>query len=128
MSAGPAAGRGGQRHGQSHRPVAGRSQSGRPGGSKRSPGHQRAASPPPLRHFGAAAPGQRWGSLQNWIQQEFEALDEILRGLAAVGELTPRTNDLVVSFGERLSSRLVAEVFARSGYSCGARRCTHRAL
>jgi aspartate kinase len=56
-------------------------------------------------------PGHRQGPFQNWIQQEFESIDEILRGLSAVGELTPRTNDLVVSFGERLSSRLVAEAF-----------------
>ena len=53
--------------------------------------------------------------LQNWIQQEFESIDEILRGLSAVGELTPRTNDMVVSFGERLSSRLVAEAFREPG-------------
>src|SRR6202042_510616 len=36
-------------------------------------------------------PEQRRGPLQSWIQHEFEALDEILRGLAAVGELTART-------------------------------------
>jgi len=55
------------------------------------------------------------GEMQNWIQKEFESLDEILRGLSAVGELTPRTNDMVVSFGERLSSRLVAEAFCDQG-------------
>ena len=65
-------------------------------------------------------PEERKARLQNWIQQEFEAIDEILRGLSAVGELTPRTNDLVVSFGERLSSRLVAEAFRDQGF----RRCT----
>ena len=43
-----------------------------------------------------------------------------LRGIAAVGELTPRTNDLVVSFGERLSSRMIAEAFDASRV---ARRC-----
>ena len=46
---------------------------------------------------------------------EFDALDDLLRGIAAVGELTPRTNDLVVSFGERLSSRMVAAAFAQRG-------------
>jgi aspartate kinase len=69
---------------------------------------------------------QRRSPLQTWIQQEFESLDEILRGLSAVGELTARTNDLVVSFGERISSRLVAEVFAEQGMSAGhidARTC-----
>src|SRR5882672_4565806 len=39
---------------------------------------------------------------------EFEELDELLRGIAAVGELTPRTTDNVASFGEMLSSKLVA--------------------
>jgi aspartate kinase len=37
----------------------------------------------------------------------FEALDELLRGIAAVGELTPRTTDHVAAFGEILSSRIV---------------------
>jgi aspartate kinase len=60
-------------------------------------------------------PDHRRGELQCWIQQEFEALDEILRGLSAVGELTARTNDMVVSFGERINSRMVAEVFADQG-------------
>ncbi len=60
-------------------------------------------------------PDQKKAEIQNWIQQEFEAIDEILRGLSAVGELTPRTNDLVVSYGERLSSRLIAEAFQHLG-------------
>ena len=51
-------------------------------------------------------------AFSEWIEKKFESLDEIFRGLAAVGELTPRTSDLVVSFGERLSSRTVAAAFA----------------
>jgi aspartate kinase len=39
---------------------------------------------------------------------EFEDLEELLRGISAVGELTPRTTDNVASFGEVLSSKLVA--------------------
>ncbi|RRA48807.1 lysine-sensitive aspartokinase 3 [Acidipila sp. EB88] len=50
-----------------------------------------------------------------WLAQEFAALDEILRGLAAVGELTPRINDMIVSYGERLSSRIIAAAFAQQG-------------
>jgi aspartate kinase len=53
--------------------------------------------------------------LQAALHAEFDALDDLLRGIAAVGELTPRTNDLVSSFGERLSSRMVAEAFALRG-------------
>jgi aspartate kinase len=58
---------------------------------------------------------ERYAPLAIVIEKEFESLDEVLRGLAAVGELTPRTNDLVASFGERLSSRMVAEAFAERG-------------
>jgi len=49
------------------------------------------------------------------IHREFDALDDLLRGIAAVGELTARTNDLVVSFGERLSSQMVAAAFEQRG-------------
>ncbi len=55
------------------------------------------------------------GGLQAALHLEFDGLDDLLRGISAVGELTPRTNDLVVSFGERLSSRMVAEAFAGRG-------------
>ena len=54
---------------------------------------------------------QVMGELGQWIETEFCNLDEVLRGLAAVGELTPRINDMVVSMGERLSSRMIAEAF-----------------
>ncbi|HZP61961.1 MAG TPA: lysine-sensitive aspartokinase 3 [Terriglobales bacterium] len=46
---------------------------------------------------------------------EFEALDELLRGIAAVAELTPRTTDHVAAFGEVLSSRIVAAAFSARG-------------
>ena len=46
---------------------------------------------------------------------DFEALDELLRGICAVGEITPRTTDHVASFGEALSSRIVAAAFAARG-------------
>src|SRR6202453_2683368 len=59
--------------------------------------------------------GQRCVRVQQVLHQEFDALDDLLRGIAAVGELTPRTNDLVVSFGERLSSRMVAAAFDQRG-------------
>jgi aspartate kinase len=46
---------------------------------------------------------------------DFEALDELLRGIAAVGELTPRTTDQVAAFGETLSSKIVAAAFSAHG-------------
>ena len=45
----------------------------------------------------------------------FDGLDELLRGIAAVGELTTRTSDLIVSYGERLSSLVIAAAFAEKG-------------
>jgi aspartate kinase len=49
------------------------------------------------------------------IEQKFDALNEILRGLSAILELTPRISDLIVSYGERLSSRIVAAAFHELG-------------
>ena len=54
-------------------------------------------------------------ALQTSIEREFDALDEILRGLAAILELTPRISDLIVSYGERLSSAMIAEAFREHG-------------
>ncbi len=46
---------------------------------------------------------------------DFETLDELLRGIAAVGELTPRTTDYVSAFGEVLSSKIVTAAFSALG-------------
>jgi len=55
----------------------------------------------------------RLTSLQLNIHHDFDTLDDLLRGISAVGELTPRTSDNVVSFGERLSSVLCTAAFAQ---------------
>jgi len=49
------------------------------------------------------------------LEAMFDALDELLRGISAVGELTPRTSDYVLSFGERLSSKLITAAFVVRG-------------
>src|SRR5512146_691251 len=49
------------------------------------------------------------------LEEEFNTLDELLRGIAAVGELTPRTSDYVVSYGERLSSKICNAAFSARG-------------
>ncbi len=46
---------------------------------------------------------------------DFEALDELLRGIAAVGELTPRTTDHVAAYGEMLSSKIVTAALSAHG-------------
>lgn len=42
------------------------------------------------------------------IDEHFNEITELVRGLAILGELTPRSIDAISSFGERLSSRIVA--------------------
>src|SRR5215472_17463498 len=54
-------------------------------------------------------------ALANWIDKKFDQLDEVLRGLAAILELTPRISDLIVSYGERVSSRMIAAAFCERG-------------
>jgi aspartate kinase len=61
-----------------------------------------------------------------WMEAEFDGLEEVLRGLAVVGELTPRISDMIVSYGERVSSRMITEAFARCGLQAvyvDARKC-----
>ena len=76
-----------------------------------------------LRHHAVAA---ELNTDASWLAAEFAALDEVLRGLSAVGELTPRISDMIVSYGERLSSRMIAALFAPTelkGVHIDARRC-----
>jgi aspartate kinase len=70
--------------------------------------------------------GELLMEVQKEIRDRFDSLDDLLRGIAAVGELTPRTSDRVVSYGERLSSRMVAAAFAQHGLNgahVDARQC-----
>lgn len=53
--------------------------------------------------------------LHSELEAEFEALDELLRGISAVGELTPRTTDHVAAYGELLSSKICAAAFSAHG-------------
>uniref|UniRef100_A0A7V4XT04 Aspartokinase n=1 Tax=Acidobacterium capsulatum TaxID=33075 RepID=A0A7V4XT04_9BACT len=79
-----------------------------------------------LETAGKLVPAEAIGEVEGWMETEFAALDEILRGLSAVGELTPRIHDMVVSYGERISSRMIAAGFAHRGLSSthvDARRC-----
>jgi len=45
------------------------------------------------------------------LDEIFQNLTELLRGIAAVGELTARSADQVLSYGEILSSKIVAAAF-----------------
>jgi aspartate kinase len=60
------------------------------------------------------------------LESDFDALEELLRGIAAVGELTPRISDHVLSFGELVSSKIVSAVFSLRGLDAAlvdAREC-----
>jgi aspartate kinase len=49
------------------------------------------------------------------LEADFDGLDELLRGVVAVGELTPRTTDNIAGFGERVSSKIAAAAFSQRG-------------
>ncbi len=49
------------------------------------------------------------------VAARFEGLGRLLRGVALLGECTPRTLDAVLATGEALSAFLVARALARSG-------------
>ena len=51
-------------------------------------------------------------SFHSELASDFETLDELLRGIVAVGELTPRTTDLIAAYGELLSSKIVTAAFS----------------
>jgi len=49
------------------------------------------------------------------IREHFQELAELVKGLAVMGEMTPRATDAVSAFGERLSSLIVAARFRQMG-------------
>jgi aspartate kinase len=49
------------------------------------------------------------------LGSEFEDLEELVRGISAVGELTARSTDAVASFGEVLASKLVTAALSAHG-------------
>jgi aspartate kinase len=49
------------------------------------------------------------------LEADFNGLEDLLRGVVAVGELTARTTDTISGFGERVSSKIAAAAFAQRG-------------
>ena len=49
------------------------------------------------------------------LEADFNGLEDLLRGVVAVGELTPRPLDTISGFGERVSSKIAAAAFAQRG-------------
>jgi len=54
------------------------------------------------------------------VKEPLAELAVLLKGISLVKELTPRTLDYVVSFGERLSARVIAAAFEKAGVPCDA--------
>lgn len=50
------------------------------------------------------------------LRRRFEELRHLCQGIALLGELTDRSLDTVASYGERLSSRIVAETMDERGF------------
>lgn len=72
------------------------------------------------RHFNTADEllgPKRAASLRPKLEAHLSELENFLRGLAAVKELTPRGSDYLLSFGELLSSLIVADAFTVRGLS-----------
>ncbi|HYX53910.1 MAG TPA: lysine-sensitive aspartokinase 3, partial [Candidatus Limnocylindrales bacterium] len=49
------------------------------------------------------------------LAADFSGLEELLRGVVAVGELTLRTTDIISGFGERVSSKIATAAFQHRG-------------
>jgi aspartate kinase len=49
------------------------------------------------------------------VEAHFHELAELVKGLAVMGELTPRATDAISSYGERISSVIVAAFFNKAG-------------
>ena len=81
------------------------------------------------RHFNTASDllgTGRFAQIHAELEEEFNALDDLLRGVVAVGELTPRTTDNIAGFGERVSSRIVTAAFSVRGLNAShvdSRQC-----
>lgn len=64
--------------------------------------------------FSLVAPGDQ-PELESNLERHFRALRESAKGLGSRGELTPRLRDSIASYGELLSSHVVALAFRNQG-------------
>ncbi len=60
------------------------------------------------------------GLAPDLIEDEVDELATLLRGITLVGDLTPRSLDRMMSFGERCSARIVAAAMTKSGLEARA--------
>src|SRR5690349_12303727 len=62
-------------------------------------------------------PLEERSELDRTLDEHFQELTELVKGLAVLGELTPRSIDAISSYGERLSSLIVTLAFRHFGMS-----------
>src|SRR5690348_6011749 len=60
-------------------------------------------------------PLQHRAELDRTLDEHFQELTELVKGLAVLGELTPRSIDAISAYGERLSSYIVTLAFRHFG-------------
>jgi aspartate kinase len=60
-------------------------------------------------------PLEKRAELDRTLDDHFQELTELVKGLAVLGELTPRSIDAISSYGERLSSYIVSLAFRHFG-------------
>ncbi len=58
----------------------------------------------------------RQEEIKQWINQRFDEMRVILQGVSLLHELTDRTMDLVLSFGERLSAKILSYAIQDATY------------
>jgi bifunctional aspartokinase / homoserine dehydrogenase 1 len=63
----------------------------------------------------AALLGDDAQSVQSVLDENHETLKNLLKGISLVREITPRSMDYVLSFGERNSNFIIAEAFKKQG-------------
>src|SRR6266852_2539406 len=57
----------------------------------------------------------RESGMERTVDEHFQEIAELVKGLAVLGELTPRSIDAISSFGERMSSLIVTNHFQHRG-------------
>ena len=60
--------------------------------------------------------GKKQAEVSGKVQVLLEELERIVHGVSLIGELTPKTLDKIIGFGERLSSLIISEYIPSSQY------------
>ncbi len=63
----------------------------------------------------ALIPVTRQSSVLSWVKQRCNEIEDICNGVFLLGELSARTKDRIVSYGELLSSRIISDSLNASG-------------